>query len=284
MSEQQLPAVQEEQQNALAAYSNTQVGILKNVVCKEASDMEISFFLQVCAAKRLDPFGQQIFLVKRKGYNGKPDSLTIQTGIDGFRATAAKTGEYAGNDEPKFEYAPDKGKKPTKATVTVWRLVNGQRVSFTASARWDEFYPGEKMGFMWDSKPHVMLGKCAEAQALRRAFPNECGGLYEQAELQRDDEETAGAIRVSSAQEANSRFLPPKGAPSPDDQPANHDQLMRMVDAFEKLGVDGDAVANYLGISRESVPTKAHIIKLHAWYEQLMQERAGARNVVGGGQ
>jgi hypothetical protein len=106
--------------------------------------------------------------------------FTAQTGIDGYRLTAERSGGYAGSDEPTF----DNEEKPRKATVTVYRLVNGVRCPFTASARWDEFFPGEKQGFMWKKMPCVMLGKCAEAQALRKAFPAELSDVYTKEELE----------------------------------------------------------------------------------------------------
>src|ERR1035438_9403233 len=92
------------------------------------------------------------------------------TSIDFMRSQAADSGDYAGNDDATFEGMTEDGKFPAMATVTVWRITQGTRCPYTASARWKQYYPGEKMGFMWRKMPEVMLGKCAEALALRKAF------------------------------------------------------------------------------------------------------------------
>ena len=100
--------------------------------------------------------------------------MTIQTAIDGFRSIADRTGQYCSSDDPIFE---EKDGKLTKATVTVGKRVQGVEGKFTATARWDEYYP-DKNTFMWDKMPYTMLGKCAEALALRKAFPQQLSGLY----------------------------------------------------------------------------------------------------------
>ena len=72
---------------------------------------------------------------------------------------------------------------PNKATVTVYKMLEGQRLPFTATARWSEYYPGEKIGFQWRTKPYLMLGKCAESLALRKAFPKLLSGMYSAEEM-----------------------------------------------------------------------------------------------------
>jgi hypothetical protein len=62
--------------------------------------------------------------------------------------------------------------------VTVWKILSGVRCPFTATAHWAEYYPGDAQGWAWKKMPHVMLGKCAEALALRKAFPAELSGVY----------------------------------------------------------------------------------------------------------
>lgn len=170
--------------------------LLADTVARGADKNELALFLHVCQRTALDPFMKQIYFVKRFDTQSGEARGVIQVGIDGLRAIAERSGEYAGSDEPVFEYAAGDSKKPVKATVTVYRLVGSERVKFTASARWDEYYPGEKQGFMWRKMPHNMLGKCAEGLALRKAFPQAMAGLYVHEEMQQ-----AGRVTVSSQPE-----------------------------------------------------------------------------------
>ena len=151
-----------------------QVELIKTTIAKGASDDELKMFLYVCERTRLDPFTKQIHLVPRWDSRMAREVRTPIVGIDGLRSVAERTGAYAGNDDPIY----DDESKPTKATVTVYKIVQGVRVGFTASARWAQYFPGEKQGFMWNKMPHLMLGKCAEGLALRKAFPSVMSGLY----------------------------------------------------------------------------------------------------------
>ena len=139
-----------------------QVELIKSQIAVNATDDELKLFLHVANKSGLDPLARQIYFIKRGG------KMTIMTAIDGFRAIADRTGQYIGSSDPVFE---DKGDIPIKATVTVNKVVAGVVGNFTATARWSEYYPGEAQGFMWNKMPHTMLGKCAEALALRKAFP-----------------------------------------------------------------------------------------------------------------
>ena len=146
-----------------------QVELIKSQIAVNATDDELKLFLHVANKSGLDPLARQIYFIKRGG------KMTIMTAIDGFRAIADRTGQYIGSSDPVFE---DKGDIPIKATVTVNKVVAGVVGDFTATARWSEYYPGEAQGFMWNKMPHTMLGKCAEALALRKAFPAQLSGLY----------------------------------------------------------------------------------------------------------
>lgn len=163
-------------QSILATYTNEQIAVIKQHVAQGATNDELVYFLQVCKAQNLDPFSKQIYFVKRG------TQMNIQTGIDGYRAIAEQSGKLAGIDDPIFD--TESAKHPAKATVTVYKFVKGQKVPFTASARWMEYYPGDKMGFMWNKMPYLMLGKVAEALALRKAFPKNLGNIYTEEELQ----------------------------------------------------------------------------------------------------
>ncbi|MCI0605326.1 recombinase RecT [bacterium] len=150
----------------------------------------------------LSPFKRQIYLQVRT-VNDEP-SYSVELGIDGLRAVAERTGTYAGSDDAIFEY--DKSGQVQKATVTLWKIVKNIRCPFTGSARWIEFCPPDKRAFMWRKMPHGQLAKCAEALALRKAFPN-LGGFY-------ISEEMDQAGEILSAAEA-SADLARKTAPTP---------------------------------------------------------------------
>jgi phage recombination protein Bet len=159
-----------------------------SIIPKGTPNDVINLFGKVCQEKGLSPFSKQIHLIPRAG------KYTFQTSIDGYRSIAERTGVYAGNDDYKFDgnntefdLISNKILKPTTATATVYKIVGGLRCPFSATARWDEYYPGKQLGFMWEKMPFLMLGKCAEALALRKAFPEALGGLYTDEEMRQAD-------------------------------------------------------------------------------------------------
>jgi phage recombination protein Bet len=149
--------------------------LIKRTVAVGATNDELALFFHQARRTGLDPLARQIYYVKRQGKG------TIQVGIDGFRLIAHRSGECAGIDDAVFEGKT--GNFPDIAKVTVYRMVQGQRCPFTATARWTEYYPGDAQGFQWKKMPHTMLAKCAEALALRKAFPAELSGLYVSEEM-----------------------------------------------------------------------------------------------------
>jgi phage recombination protein Bet len=166
-------------------YSIRQLEVIKNTVAKGATLPELHHFLTVAKLTGLNPFLRQIYFVIRK--QGDQMVPVIQVGIDGYRSLADRTGSYAGNDDADFEYREngDIAEYPAKAMVTVYKMVGGVRCPFTASARWEQYYPGDgKKGFMWRKMPELMLAKCAEALALRKAFPAQLSGLYTHEEME----------------------------------------------------------------------------------------------------
>lgn len=154
--------------------------LIKNTVAKDLSNDEFLLFANIAKSRGLDIMLGQMHAIKRRQKDG-PAKVTYTISIDGLRALAARTKEYAGSDEPKLEFDDDK--KLVKATVTVYRIIQGQKCAFTATAYWNEYYPGEKMGFMWDRLPTTMLSKVAEAQALRKGFSSDLTGLYAEEEM-----------------------------------------------------------------------------------------------------
>ena len=166
------------------------------------SDEDLLLFLYTCKRTGLDPLTKQIYAVFRWNTRLGKETMAIQSGIDGFRLVAQRTKEYAGQDDVIFDPADEKAKYPTKASVTIYKLIGGQRVPFIASARWNEYVQLDKNKLpksMWVNMPYLMLGKCAEALALRKAFPNELSGIY-------SDEEMAQASNPLAGLEAPDKF------------------------------------------------------------------------------
>ena len=181
----------------------TEVGVIP----KDCSPELVKLYARVCHETQLNPFRKQIHFIRR-GY-----SYTVQVGIDGYRSIADRTGLYAGNDDYIFDYINPDGsvsKEPVKATSTVYKMINGVRCAFTASARMSEYKPQDvKMQFMWNKMPRLMLGKCAESLALRKAFPNELSGTYTDEEMQQAD----NVVNITGKEEPKqANEAPPKEA------------------------------------------------------------------------
>lgn len=182
---------------SVAIVEGERLDLLRRTLANGLTDDEFSIFAARCNQAGLDPFANQIHAVKRQG------KLCIQTGIDGFRLIADRTGNYAGSDDPLYEgeaeYRDGGNTKvaPARATVTVRKIVQGQVFEVTRHAYWAEFFPkNDSEAFMWKRMPHVMLAKCAEAQALRAAFPADLSGLYADEEMhQADVLDVGGRVR-----------------------------------------------------------------------------------------
>lgn len=151
---------------------------------KERDVTDFMLFLYTAKRLGLDPLARQLYPVFRFDTRQGREVMSIQTGIDGYRAVAQRTGEYLGSDDAVFE---EKGNLPTKATVTVYKLnkVTGDKVAITASARWSEY--SQKNNPIWGNMPFNQLAKCAEALALRKAFPADLSGVYVEEEMHQAD-------------------------------------------------------------------------------------------------
>jgi phage recombination protein Bet len=185
---------------AMPEFSNEQIRILGETVAKGCDQNELAFFLQVAKLKRLDPFTGQIHVVKRWDSGLGKEKMTVQTGIDGYRVIASRTRDLAGTDDAIYD--SEDGEHPNWAKVTVYRYGrNDDRIPYTATARWNEYvqmYKDKQTGEqrpnrMWKTMPFLMLGKVAEALALRKAFPDELSGVYTNEEMDQADAGTTPA-------------------------------------------------------------------------------------------
>lgn len=154
--------------------------------------------LSYCRARNLDPFKRNVHIVPIWNKDMRAMVDTVWPGIGELRTTAFRTGEYAGRAQTVF--GPDITKEwktgdakvevtfPMWAQVTLFRMVKGVRVEFAGpQVYWLETYASRKDGSpneMWTNRPRGQIDKCAEAAALRAAFPEECGGDYIPEEVQ----------------------------------------------------------------------------------------------------
>jgi len=165
-------------EKALQNFTNQELDLIKKTVARDATDQELSLFLYTASMRGLNPLTRQIHFVKRGGQG------TIQTGIDGFRLIAERTGKYAPGTKPtNFEY--DSRGNLLRATVFGIKIMNGQAFEFSATAKFNEYKVDSNQ--IWRKMPETMLEKCAEAKLLRKGFPEELSGLYTNEEMAQAD-------------------------------------------------------------------------------------------------
>lgn len=173
---------------ALAMDESELLAVLGRSLYPGASNESIKLVLSYCKASGLDPMQKPVHIVPM--WDGKAGAMrdVIMPGIGLYRTQAAKSREYAGVSEP--EYGDDVTETiggcaityPKSCKVIVKRLLsNGAIAEFSATEFWKENYAvkgGREKSIapnaMWFKRPFAQLAKCAEAQALRKAFP-ECG-------------------------------------------------------------------------------------------------------------
>lgn len=163
------------------------IAVLTSSIYPGAKVESVKLVISYCKAGNLDPLQKPVHIVPMDIPTGKKDSDgwdikekrdVVMPGIGLYRIQAVRTTEYAGISEPEFgEDAIIEGiTYPKWCRITVRRIVQGRIVEFTAKELWLENYAtkGRKTkepNAMWSKRPYAQLAKCAEAQALRKAFP-----------------------------------------------------------------------------------------------------------------
>jgi phage recombination protein Bet len=214
---------------ALARLDDEKRELLARTLCAGASRDEMDLFFSVCDRTGLDPFARQIYAVKRWDSRSRREVMQTQVSIDGFRLVAQRSGEYAG--QTAVAYCGTDGvwvdvwlhdEPPAAARVGVYR--KGFVEAVTSVALFREYAQRNKEGgltAMWGKMPTVMIAKCAEALALRKAFPAELSGLYTAEEMaQQDNPPAAPAVPAVAALPAPA---PVEAATLPQDAPVAED-------------------------------------------------------------
>ncbi len=158
--------------------------IVREAFAPTASPAEFDMLWLGAKSRGLDPVRKQIHFVKRNDRD-RGAVWSSQVSIDGFRAIAEATGLYDGQDKPVYEVDKDGG--VLSVEIAVYRKDISR--PFYGLARWREFVQmnGNNPAMMWSKMPWHMLAKCAEALALRKAFPEKLAGLYTPDEMGNDD-------------------------------------------------------------------------------------------------
>lgn len=193
--------------NSLILASDKDIRLVAQTAARDLTPIELDHFVHMSRTWGLDPLRRQIYAIV---YNkNKPDKrrVTYITGIDGYRTIADRTGCY--KPGPRTTERDPSAKNPATnpkgiilGRATVFKHAQGEWHEFTEEVEWDEFAPVEqewaagedgkrrptnvyKLTEMWMRMGVNQIKKCAEAQCLRRGWPDTFSGLYVDAEMDR---------------------------------------------------------------------------------------------------
>lgn len=219
-------------------WTQQQVAALKQLgVSNDVTQADLAIFLTQSKRTGLDPFSRQIYMIgrKQKTANGYETKQTIQVGIDGLRAIAHRVAQQCHEVFSMSDtlWADRSGvwhdvwlspEPPAAAKVSVKR---GGGV-FSAVAIFKEYAPvyNGKLGGMWATKPALMIAKCAEALALRKAFPSDMSGIYTDDEMEKAEDVSAPTVVETSAQQQTETTSHSKPLLSTQEQ---RDQILAML-------------------------------------------------------
>jgi phage recombination protein Bet len=165
--------------NALDFNNREILAAIRETVAKDTTAAEFTMFVQYAKSTGLNPFKKEIWCIVLPAKNGRARQVQIMGGINGFYEIANEQPEYDGMEKgfvgPNGEYLPST--YPKEDYIGAWCRVY----------RKDRRFPQEEIAMLkefdkhygnWQSQRRVMIQKCADAFALRKAFPQKLNGLY----------------------------------------------------------------------------------------------------------
>lgn len=249
-----------------------QVAALEQMGIHDAPMGDQLVFLHQAQRTGLDPFARQIYMISRWDQQSGRKKYTIQAGIDGLRVIAERTGRYEGRTP--WQWCGEDGvwrnvwldpkRSPTAARCAVYK--RGFREPLEAVAHFKEFAQTKKGGeltSMWATKGAHMIGKVAEALALRAAFPQDLSGVYIPEEMAGEEEPPPagrGQPGETVSDAVAEEYRRPSGEPM-----VNAGQLREIARLVQALGLGkDDALAVYAGAAGRDVPHSRLLTQVEA--------------------
>jgi phage recombination protein Bet len=214
---------------ATSAFVAIRSNVLRAMIFADLSDEHYEAFIALCSLRGFNPYAGQVYPKLVHDDQKKKLVVKLIIGIEGFRLVADRAGQLAGRDAPV--YTSDSDGQLESASVTVYKLIDGQRHPFVGVVDWREYYPGDAPDSFWDRMPKLMLAKCAEASALRAGWPQELGGLYTPEEMSQADRYRR---KFDEGQQTEPKYFSPQPVSDPS-APAN---WFAFVDQLKELGID----------------------------------------------
>ena len=161
-------------------------GALCNTIYPGAKPESIVMAVDYCRARKLDIMLKPVHLVPMNVKDSSTGEYSFRDvpmpGVGLYRIQASRSGDFAGMSEPKFgpvielNLSGEVIRVPESCSITVTKLIGDRLVNFTATEFWEENYATagkgtKKPNSMWCKRPRGQLAKCAEAQALRKGWP-----------------------------------------------------------------------------------------------------------------
>lgn len=186
---------------AVNVWTDAQIKLIQDSCCRGSTPDEFKLFLYIARKTGLDPLAKQIYSVPRWDGKLNKEVRTTQTGVDGFRVVAERSGLYSGQLGPYWcgedgkwvDVWLDKTKSPSAAKVGVLR--KDFKEPLYAVANWESYCQKSKEGKptkFWRDMGPLMLGKVAEVLALRKAFPQDLSSVYSTEEMGQADNDLPG--------------------------------------------------------------------------------------------
>lgn len=270
---QRMVAVAESAGGALALSESELVDVLQSSLYPGAALNSIKMVIGYCRAANLDPMQKPVHIVPMWDKNAKAMRDVIMPGVGLYRTQAARSNALAGIGEPEFgpitelQLGGTVVRVPEWCRVVVKRLLpNGSIGDFGAIEYWIENYAtagkdNEAPNAMWKKRPRGQLAKCAQAQALRMAFPEMTGSAPTADEMEGKHIE-GGEIDITpkSAQPREVAALPDCTA----------EKFSENAAAWRNLVVSGKKSASALTamLSTKTVLTEEQKLEIDSWQHE----------------